>query len=228
MIQPFRILHEDASVIVIEKAPGTLSQGGRDGDADLCRLLGMHSRCAVYAVHRLDRGVGGVMVFAKTKQAAAFLSSSLADHACFVKEYLAVVGGIPECEEGELFDFLLHDERKRRSAVVPRGTAGAKEARLSYRMLEHVEQGGKHYSLLAVRLFTGRTHQIRVQFSSRRLPLAGDGRYGAHDRFPGIALYASRLTFPHPDTGEAVCFELPSPETPPFSLFVARSISSSL
>ena len=155
----------------------------------------------IYPVHRLDRQVGGVMVYAKTQRAAAELSRAI-QQGTMIKEYLAVVRGGPEEDAGEMQDLLLHDARKNKSYVVSRMRAGVKKARLSYRVLVRKEDR----TLVQVRLFTGRTHQIRVQFASRQLPLLGDGRYGGGSG--ELALWSVRLTFRY--RGKELCFtELP-------------------
>ena len=151
----------------------------------------------IYPIHRLDRQVGGVMVYAKTQKAAAELSRAI-QQGTMKKEYLAVVHGCPEADAGEMQDLLLHDARKNKSYVVSRMRAGVKKARLSYRVLTREEER----TLVQVRLFTGRTHQIRVQFASRQLPLMGDGRYGGGSG--EIALWSVRLTFPY--GGKTMCF----------------------
>ena len=153
-----------------------------------------------YPVHRLDRGVGGVMVFARTRQAAAALSQSV-QQGKLTKEYLCVVSGAPEAAEGVLQDLLFHDSGRNKTFVVRRMRKGVKEASLSYRVLGTAE--GR--SLVHVRLHTGRTHQIRVQFASRGMPLLGDRKYGGAPA-EQIALWSCRLSFPHPDTGAALDF----------------------
>jgi 23S rRNA pseudouridine1911/1915/1917 synthase len=141
------------------------------------------------------------MVYARTKDAAAALSQNI-QAGTVKKEYLAVVQGKPEQETGILEDLLLHDARKNKSYVVKRLRNGVRKAKLSYQVL--VTQAGR--SLIQVRLFTGRTHQIRVQFASRQMPLQGDGRYGGGSG--KIALWSVRLTFPHPKTGKLCVFQL--------------------
>ena len=154
----------------------------------------------VYPVHRLDRDTMGLMVFAKSKEAAAFLSAQM--EKSFAKEYLARCEGVPP-EQGELIDLLYHDRGKNKTYVVKRKRMGVKEARLSYEVLSRSEGS----SLLRVRLFTGRTHQIRVQFSSRGYPLLGDKKYGAKTG-GDLQLWAYRLRFVHPK-GETLNFTLP-------------------
>lgn len=207
------ILHEDKSIIVCIKPVGILSQC--DGQEDMSSLLVHQLGGEIYPVHRLDRNVGGVMVFARTKKAAAALSAQI-QGGSFVKRYLAVAGGIPHPESGEMTDLLFKDSRSGKSFVVSRPRSGTKEARLAYQTLGSVQ--GR--SLVLVRLFTGRTHQIRVQFASRKMPLLGDGRYGSRDNGCEIALWSYRVSFNHPTSGEEVSFEwLPDMQAYPWNLF---------
>jgi 23S rRNA pseudouridine1911/1915/1917 synthase len=221
----YTVLAEEPSFTVVSKAPGVLSQGDSSGDPDLVTLLTQRYGKKVYPVHRLDRGVGGVMVYARTPSAAASLCRAFASHEEAGKEYIAVLTGVPEEREGILTDYLFHDTRRRRTSVVTSSHPDAKEARLAYRLLSLADGERKTYSMVAVRLLTGRTHQIRAQFSARRLPLAGDGRYGAHDRFPGIALFSARLSFPHPETGKPLVFSAPIPDVMPFLLFSPSALA---
>jgi 23S rRNA pseudouridine1911/1915/1917 synthase len=202
-VEALQVLYQDKDLVVCCKPRGLLSQAG--GEVDMISRLQSQLGGDVYPVHRLDREVGGVMVYARTKDAAAALSQSI-QAGMVKKEYLAVVLGVPEPENGILEDLLLHDARKNKSYVVKRMRNGVRKARLSYQVLETRE--GK--SLVQVRLFTGRTHQIRVQFASRQLPLQGDGRYGGGSG--KIALWSVRLTFPHPRTKKLCSFCL-LPET---------------
>ncbi len=199
------ILYEDASVIVCIKPAALVSEQTPDqtGFAD---LLAAHNGGYIGIVHRLDRGVGGVMVYAKTPTAAASLSRAVQEHR-LEKEYLALVHGTPIEPSGEMRDLLFHDRRLNKSFVVTRTRAGVKEAILDYvaqKSLDSDEYGT--LTLVRIKLHTGRTHQIRVQFSSRRLPLLGDGKYGASDRCP-IALFSTRIAFTHPKTGKSLCFD---------------------
>ena len=163
-------------------------------------LLSRQEGGEVFPVHRLDREAAGVMAFARTSAAAARLSEDIR-LGRMEKEYLAVVQGIPLERAGTLRDLLFKDSARGRSYVVRRMRKGVKEASLSYHVLS--SQEGR--SLVQVRLHTGRTHQIRVQFSSRGMPLIGDRRYGG-PAAEAIALWSWRLCFPHPDTGEAMVF----------------------
>lgn len=206
-----QILYEDPAVIVVIKEPGQLSEAaGGSPDSLVTRLNARFSRkgesARAYPVHRLDRGVGGVMVYAKTGAAAAGLSAAVRQN-LLEKEYLAAVHGCPEPAEGVLEDLLWKDGRKNKTFVVSRMRKGVKPASLDYRVVETRAER----SLVRIRLHTGRSHQIRVQFASRKWPLVGDGKYGARDKEP-LALFSCRLAFPHPIAKERMSFEY-FPET---------------
>ncbi len=177
----------------------------------------------VFPVHRLDRAVGGVMVFACGRRAAAKLCAGMSEGDA-VKEYLAVVHGVPENQTGDYRDFLLHDPVKNRTEAVSVPHEKAKEASLSYRLIDTVT-AEERFSLLLIRLHTGRTHQIRAQLSSRGMPVAGDGKYGAHDRC-GLALWSYRLTFRHPVTKKKLVFAEWPEKTMPWNLFADMGIRS--
>lgn len=191
------VLYKDSAVAVCLKPPGPDSE--TETPALLARQLPARE---VFCVHRLDKAVGGVMVYALNRDAAAALSRQMGEGG-FEKEYLAVAHGAMEVQSGTLRDLLFHDRAKNKSYVVKRRRAGVKEAVLDYRVLGESEG----LSLLCVRLHTGRTHQIRVQLSSRRHPLIGDAKYGSPVRGCGIALFSRALGFRHPVTGEALRFE---------------------
>lgn len=217
------IRYEDAFVIVVHKPPFLAVETRAAGQQDLRSLLNNRAAAkgeppVIEPVHRLDQPVEGLLVLAKTNQAAAALSRSL-QQGDFCKEYLAVVNGVTE-ESGVLEHTLKKDGRTNTSSVVPAGTEGGKTARLSYERIavcedwsvqpEHVcdAQGcrlvPKKKSLLCIRLDTGRHHQIRVQLSAAGHPLVGDAKYGAPpagERQP-LALCSYRLCFPHPATGQ--------------------------
>lgn len=198
-----QILAENRDFVVCVKPNGVLSQAGKPGEETM--LLGLERQLGgkFFPVHRLDREVGGVMVYARTSKAAGELSKAIQEGR-MKKEYLAVVHGRPEPEMGVLEDLLLHDQRKNKSYVVKRLRGGVKKAKLSYRVLSTGEEG----SLVQVRLYTGRSHQIRVQFASRGMPLLGDGRYGGGKG--KIALWSCRISFPF--LGKDYCFSA-LPET---------------
>ena len=163
------------------------------------------------------------MVYALTDNAAALLSVLVQDHTKFVKEYLAVVSGCPPEPSGVMEDLLYHDVRRNKSFVVDRKRGGVKQAKLSYEVAETIKTDEGVFSLVRVRLYTGRTHQIRVQFASRKMPLAGDSRYGGIRTCP-LALWSHRLTFPHPMSKEIVDYRsLPDLMSFPWSLFNENS-----
>ena len=197
-----QILYKDDHLIIIKKPADLLSQlDSRGGDSIPKRLESQG--LAVKPVHRLDRATGGVMVYALTDKSAALLSALVQDHTRFVKEYLAIVSGCPPEACGTMEDLLYHDVKKNKSYVVDRKRSGVKQAKLSYEVLDTAETDRGTFSLVRVRLYTGRTHQIRVQFASRKLPLAGDSRYGGLRTCP-LALWSHRLSFPHPIGGECI------------------------
>ena len=211
-----KILYKDETLAVAVKPAGVLSQPDRTGEDSMITLLKAQLGREVFPVHQLDRAVGGLMIFAMTKAAAGKLSALVTSDA-FEKEYTAVIHGVPAEDKGELLDFLYHDSRKNLTSVVPSSHKEAKEARLAYTLLAKDMEG--EFSLIRVRLYTGRTHQIRVQFASRSMPLAGDGKYGARDRM-GLALWSSRLSFRHPVRKKTMTFEaLPDGTVAPWDRF---------
>ena len=183
------ILEQTPQLVLCVKPVGVRAQG--EAEADLPALLKRQLGCEIYPVHRLDQAVGGVMVFAKTAPAAAKLSQAIAG-GTLQKEYLAVLERSPERAEGELSDLLFHDRTKNKTYVVSRQRKGGKEAKLAYRVLD-VQNG---LCLVRIRLYTGRTHQIRVQFASRGMPLVGDGKYGSRKNAASPALWSYALTLP--------------------------------
>ena len=199
------ILYEDSSVIVVIKPQGILSQSDKNGGESLVTRLSEHTGGEIFPVHRLDKETGGVMVYAKTQKAAAVLSRDISEHR-FYKEYLALVHGVPETQEDTLCDLIFFDRTKNKSYVVKRERKGVKKAELCYEVLETKEEDGEKYSLLRVVLHTGRTHQIRVQFAYRKMPLLGDRKYGAQDGCKSLGLLAAKLKFFHPETGEEMEF----------------------
>lgn len=195
------ILHRDKDIIVCIKERGILSQYDEKKPNMITALkdsLGVEA----YPVHRLDREVGGVMVYALNKKSAASLSAQVADRS-FSKQYTALLHGVPEKAEDTLEDLLYFDKAKNKAFTVKKERRGVKKAILDYSTLA-VREGT---ALLRVRLHTGRTHQIRVQFASRKMPLVGDRRYGARDEAQFIHLWSERIEFIHPVTGERMKFE---------------------
>lgn len=216
------ILYEDADILLAEKPVGLLSQAAAAGGDSLPARLAQQGR-PVKPVHRLDRMTGGVLVYARSDRAAAALSALVGQHDRFVKEYLAVVCGRPARPAGVWEDLLYHDVRRNKSFVVQRPRAGVRRAVLEYTVAETAETPQGVYSLLRIRLHTGRTHQIRVQAASRQLPLCGDALYGGRRGCPP-ALWSRRLQFPHPVTGEPVVGEsLPDTTGFPWNLFPAAA-----
>ena len=182
------ILYQDQNIAVCLKPSGVLSQAGKEGQENMLSLLSSQLGGEFYPVHRLDKEVAGVMVYARNQKTAGDLSWQI-QQGNMKKEYLAIVHGCPEEENGIFEDLLLHDMKRNKSFVVDRERKGVKKARLSYAVLDKEDDK----ALVQVRLFTGRTHQIRVQFSSRKMPLLGDGRYGGGSG--KICLFSCRLTF---------------------------------
>lgn len=205
------ILFEDKHLIFAEKPVGVLSQSG-DGK-NMIDILS-EGRGEIFPIHRLDKNVGGVMVFAKTKPAAAKLSTMVQNNE-IEKRYLAVLCGIPEEKSAVLEDLLFKDSSKNKSFVVKRMRKGVKKASLEYEILATAE----NFSLAKILLHTGRTHQIRVQFSSRKLPLLGDGRYGGKSPLCDVALWSHSLTLKHPFSGETLHFEVEPPKEYPWTMF---------
>ncbi|MFF2908213.1 RluA family pseudouridine synthase [Paenibacillus sp. NPDC057934] len=220
----FEILYEDNHLLGIVKPVNVPVQEDATGDNDVLTLLKedvkkrFNKPGNVYMglVHRLDRPVGGAMIFAKTSKAASRLSDSVRTHS-FRKVYLTVVHGKPPALSGRLVDTLLKDSSTNTVAVVRKGTPGGKEAILDYTVLGTAEG----YSLLKIDLLTGRSHQIRVQLSSIGCPLYGDQKYGAAVNKPGqqIALWSSVVAFPHPVTKDEIELISLPPQNFPWNLW---------
>lgn len=212
------VLFEDEAIVAAIKPVGVLSEDVPGGECLPALLRERTGLTAVFTVHRLDTAVGGVTVCAKTKAAAARLSASIRE-GTFIKYYRCVVRGMPPTEEGTLEDLLFHDRRSNKTFVVKRARKGVKPAKLAFTLLSRAEDATGPLSLLEIRLYTGRTHQIRVQLASRGTPLAGDRKYGARDGYGAPALFCTRLEFPHPLTGETVRLEAQPPQAGPWSFF---------
>ena len=186
------IMYSDRDIAVCVKPVGL------DSEAEVPARLKEQLGGEIYPLHRLDKNVGGVMVYARNKASAARLSKAIQEGA-MVKEYVAMVHGTPP-EAGDWEDLLFKDSRKNKVFVVKKQRAGVKAARLEFKRLTAGEQ-----SLVAIRLHTGRSHQIRVQFSSRGFPLVGDHKYGSRAEETAPMLYSCRITFPH--KGQQQTFE---------------------
>lgn len=206
------LLYVDQDIVLCLKPPRVLSTDEPGGVPELVREALGDPNGDVRTVHRLDRVVSGLMVLARSAQAASELSRQIRDGE-FDKEYLAIVHGCPE-EAGTLRDLLLRDKRERKTYVVRELAKGVQEAILEYRRLS-CKDG---MSRVAIKLITGRTHQIRAQFSGCGMPLVGDRKYSTLEDPCEIALWSHKLSFTHPTTGEAMCFTAPPPEVFPWNI----------
>ena len=207
------LLYSDRDIAAVIKPTGVSSSDTAEGMPELIRReLGLAA--PAFTVHRLDNAVGGVMIYALTQKAAAALSRDIAERRGFEKYYLAVVHGAPEEKSGRMDDLLFHDRQKNMTYVVKRERKGVRDASLEYEVI--AERDG--LSLVRVHLLTGRTHQIRAQFASRKMPLVGDGRYGARDKC-AIALWSYRLSLTNPSNGERLEFTRVPPENSPWDIF---------
>lgn len=212
------IIYQDRELAVVVKPSGVVSES-----PGMPELLREQCGGSFFCVHRLDTGVGGVMVYARTRQSAAKLSSAVTQRAV-EKDYLAVVQGRPEQDRGVLKDLLFHDKGKNKTFVVRRMRNGVKEAELTYRLLDSAQGKQGEISLLRVRLLTGRSHQIRVQLAFRGMPLLGDRKYGSKYKGCGIALWAEGLRFPHPHQNREMEFHHLPPEQFPWTAFSLHNI----
>ena len=211
-MQKLKVIFEDNHIIVVEKPVNIPSQGDKTGDRDMLTIIKDYIKERdnkpgnVYLglIHRLDRPVGGVMVFAKTSKAAGRLSEQVREK-IFQKTYLVIVNGKMEKEKGTLEDYLLKNERNNMSKVVKEGTKNSKFASLDYEVLKYDEE--IDLSVLKINLHTGRHHQIRVQLSSRNHSIYGDQKYGGRGHGKQIALWAYELSIKHPITKETITFK---------------------
>lgn len=188
-----KILYSDKDMVVIIKPVGL------DSEREVPERLKEQIGGTLFTVHRLDKNVGGVMVYARNKVTAAALSKII-QQGEMIKEYVAKVHNTPP-ESGVLEDLLFKDSRKNKVFVVKRERKGVKQAKLEYKLIRNYEET----SLVRIRLYTGRSHQIRVQFASRGFPLVGDRKYGARDNAASPMLYSCKLEFPYKD--KTVSFE---------------------
>ncbi|UOQ47021.1 RluA family pseudouridine synthase [Gracilibacillus caseinilyticus] len=216
------ILYEDNHLLMVEKPVNLPVQQDQSNDDDLLNILKDDIKYRyqkpgnVYLglVHRLDRPVGGAMVFAKTSKAASRLSDTIRKNE-IDKTYLAVVRGVPDEATGYLVDYLVKDKKRNKVSVTSSQTKQAKKAELGYELLAS-ENG---LSLVKIHLYTGRPHQIRVQFASRNMPLFGDQKYGSKQNKPGqqISLWSHRLRFYHPVRQEEISKKSFPPDKYPWS-----------
>ncbi len=216
-IENIEILYEDKDITVCVKPPLVLSQQDEKGSVCMLDLLKAQMGTEHKAVHRLDFGVGGVMVYAKNSISSARLSESIRNRS-FEKEYLAVVYGKPD-KEGVFKDLLFKDSKKNKSYVVDRMRKGVKEASLEYRTYDTKETEKGVMSLVWIKLHTGRTHQIRVQFASRKYALYGDGKYGSRISDKKTALWSHRISFNHPITKKPMSFSCMPENVYPWNVF---------
>lgn len=207
------VIYEDNHIIVVEKPAGIPTQADISGDVDMYTLIKEYIRkkynkpgnVFVGIVHRLDRPVGGIMVFARTSKGASRLSEEIRNRN-FKKTYLAVVSGLLKEKKGTLENYLLKDESKNKSFVVSKDTKGSKIALLDYEVIS--ENKKDNTSVVKVELHTGRHHQIRLQFASIGHPLVGDSKYGKDNGKSDVKLWAYKLSFKHPTKDEIMEFEL--------------------
>lgn len=193
-----KILFEDEYIIVCEKKPGMISEDKATADS-LPEILKDESGSEIFVLHRLDKPVGGAIMYAKTKRAASVFSALISENK-ISKEYITVLDGIPEEDNAELTDLLFRDKQKNKTYVVKRMRKGVKDAKLTYTVIAKSDDR----ALTLVQLITGRTHQIRAQFASRKIPVTGDGKYGSRDNKCETALWSRKLGFTHPVTGKNI------------------------
>ena len=211
-MENLKILFEDNHIIVVEKPVNIPSQADKTGDEDMLTIIKKYlikkynkpGDAYLGLVHRLDRPTGGVMVFAKTSKAASRLSEQVREKK-FEKEYLVIVDGKLEKETGIFEDYMIKNEQKNVSKIVDSKTKNAKIAKLEYKVIKYNEE--TNLSVVKVKLYTGRHHQIRVQFASRNHSVYGDQKYGTRGRGKQLCLWAYKLSFFHPISKEKMTFE---------------------
>lgn len=211
-MENLNVIYEDNHIIVVEKPANIPSQADKTEDLDMLTIIKQYLKEKynkpgnVYLglIHRLDRPVGGVMVFAKTSKAAARLSEQVREK-IFKKKYLVVCNGYFHSNKGTLQDYLLKNEKKNMSKVVKEGNKNSKFAELDYEVLKYDKN--KNVSILKINLHTGRHHQIRVQLASRDHAIYGDQKYGNRGQRQQICLWAYSLTIDHPITKEKMTFK---------------------
>jgi len=206
------LIYQDKDIVVCVKPARVLSTDEPGGVPELVRQELGDPKADVRTVHRLDRVVSGLMVLARNAAAASELSRQIREDS-FQKEYLAVIHGSPEYDAGKLYDLLLRDKARRMTYVTGEMAKGVQPASLGYRVLKRK----KRLSRVRIQLETGRTHQIRVQFASRGMPLVGERKYSTLEDPCEIALWSYRLAFTHPATGEPMEFTLEPPAVYPWT-----------
>ena len=206
------LIHVDRDIVVCIKPPRVLSTDEPGGLPDLVRQALGDPNANIRTVHRLDSVVSGLMVLARTKKSASELSRQIRDGE-FDKEYLAMLHGVPEEEQATLRDLLLRNKQEKKTYVVTEPGKDVQEAILNYRLLSKTEELSK----VRIELVTGRTHQIRAQFSGRNLPLVGDRKYSLFEDACEIALWSHKIAFNHPYTGKRMEFIQEPPAVYPWT-----------
>ncbi len=207
-----KLVYVDNDIVVCIKPARVLSTDEPGGVPELVRQALGDSNSDVRTVHRLDRVVGGLMVLARSARAASELSRQIRENQ-FKKEYLAVVHGTPEYDTGKFWDLLLRDKARKMTLVVQEEGKGVQPAVLNYRVMRR----NGDLSRVHIKLETGRTHQIRVQFASRGMPLVGERKYSTIPDDCEIALWSYRLAFTHPRTGENMALTMDPPKVYPWT-----------
>lgn len=204
------VLYEDNHIIVVEKKPNILSQSDITGDKDLLTMVKEYIKekhdkpgnVYIGLVHRLDRPVGGIMVFARTSKAAKRLNEQIRNHE-FNKTYVAILDGKLDKKEGKLTNYLYKDEKLKKSFVTNKNNKNAKLSELNYEVMGYY----KDKTIVKINLITGRHHQIRVQFSNIGYPLCGDQLYGKKNKRQ-VKLFAYKLEFTHPTLKKKMTFKM--------------------
>lgn len=216
-----KVIFEDKNTIVINKPCGISSQTNPDMDNNVLSELNKNGyKGELYTVHRLDKGVGGIMIYAKNKHYAAKLSECITNGK-FEKVYYAIVSGEPEESTGRYEDILFKDSSKQKSYVIKKERKGAKKAALRYEVIKTLKSDENSLSLVRVYLETGRFHQIRCQFASRKMPIAGDGKYGSKDnKAKNIALFSNKISYYLSDKNSISEYsDIPDTDVYPWNLF---------
>ena len=214
-----KVLYKDKHVLIVSKPVGVLSEESPKGGETITQLMSKQTGGYVGLVHRLDRITGGVMLLSCNEKTVGKLCNLVAS-GDYEKEYMAVIDGKPEKDEDFFDDLLYFDRKSSKSFIVSRPRNGVKDAKLSYKIIETVKAPAGEKTLVAIKLYTGRTHQIRAQFASRKLPLTGDVKYGSRDGGCRCALWSAAAKFIHPITKEEISVkDAPPTEEYPWNLF---------
>ena len=217
------ILHKSKDFLVCVKPQGIPSQPDTTQGEDMTSILHAqlkenNENSDIFVVHRLDRATGGLILYARNKNAAAEFSRLVSEKDGFEKHYTAIVSGVPNENSGNMTDYLFKDSAQKKAFVIKNERKGAKIASLDYNTQKTVTIDSKTFSLLKIKLNTGRFHQIRAQLSSRGMPIYADGKYGSREKAPHFALWANKLAFTY--KGKTYEFEKePNFNTIPWNLF---------